>query len=51
MEGHAELASLLGRAGLSAGAPSISAGRDMQVPVSLRDGELTVGFVPVMRLR
>ena len=50
MEGYAELASLLSRAGVSAGAPSISAGRDMQVPVSLRDGQLTVGFVPVMRL-
>ena len=50
MEGYAELATLLSRAGVSAGVPSISAGRDMQVPISLRDGQLTVGFVPVMRL-
>ncbi len=51
MEGYAELASQLSRAGLSASGPTIAAGRDMQLPVSLRDGQLTVGFVPLMNLR
>jgi hypothetical protein len=47
MEGHAELTSLLSRAGV----PAIASGRDVQLPVSLRDGQLTVAFVPVLSLR
>ncbi len=51
MEGYAELASMLSRGGLAAAGPSIAAGRDIQLPVSLRDGQLTVGFVPLLTLR